>query len=76
MFFSYGYSSKTAIEQVVLRILSFFQFTFGQKFSYFVFSRPETTLIDGLLPMQPRVQSNIPSNRWYIARIFRLVMKN
>ena len=32
----------------------------------------ERRLIGGLLPMQPYFQSNIPSNQWYIARIFQI----
>ena len=35
--------------------------------------RAQTTLIDGPLTMQPRFQSNMPSNRRFIQR--RLVMK-
>ena len=45
------------------------QFKVRRKFSYFAPSdnreRPETRLINGLLPMHPRFQSNIPSVGWY-----------
>ena len=44
-------------------------FKFRQKFSYFAPSdnreRPETWLMNGLLPMHSRFQSNIPSVGWY-----------
>ena len=45
-----------------------------QEYNYFILSSNsrERQFFSSLLPKQPRFQPNIPSNRWYIARIFQI----
>ena len=52
----------------------FYFFHSFQKYKHFILSSNsrKRQFFISILPKQPRFQPNLPSNRWYIARIFQI----